>query len=188
MSEHLCPKPLVIAERFRFFKRQQAVGESVSEYCAVLQKLSETCDFGANLEDSLRDRLVCGIRSDQSQKRLLTEKNLTFKKAKEMTLAMEMAIKDTKELQGATGGAENVNKMRKSGDNKPCYRCGKSNHVSDDCYFKNTKCNNCGKIGHIYCKCKQEKVRRKKRNQDQKSKQEKEKRKSKTKVFAIGSG
>ena len=48
-------KPLVIAERFRFFKRQQAVGESVSEYCAVLQKLSETCDFGVNLEDSLRD-------------------------------------------------------------------------------------------------------------------------------------
>ena len=158
----LCPKPLVIAERFRFFKRQQAVGESVSEYCAVLQILSETCDFGANLEDSLRDRVVCGIRSDQSQKRFLTEKNLTFKKAKEMALAMEMAIKDTKEQQGATGGAENVNKMRKSGDNKPCYRCGKSNHVSDDCNFKNTKCNNCGKIGHIYRKCKQEKVRRKK--------------------------
>ena len=92
---------------------------------------------------------------------------------------MEMAIKDTKELQGAT---ENVNKMRKSGDNKPCYRCGKSNN----CYFKTTKCNNCGKIGHIYRKCKQEKVRRKKRNQDPKSKQEKEKRKSKSKVFAIG--
>ena len=99
MSEQLCPKPLVIIERFRFFKRQQAVGERVSEYCAVLQKLSETCDFGGNLEDSLCDRLVCGIRSDQSQKRLLTEKNLTFKKAKEMALAMEMAIKDTKELQ-----------------------------------------------------------------------------------------
>ena len=48
-------------------------------------------------------------------KRFLTEKNLTFKKAKEMALAMEMAIKDTKELQGATGGAENHNKMRKSG-------------------------------------------------------------------------
>ena len=181
----MCSKPLVIAERFRFFKRQQAVGESVSEYCAVLQKLSETCDFGIYLEDSLRDRLVFGIRCDQSKKRLLTEKNLTFKKAKEMALAMEMTIKDTNEQQGATGGAENVNKMRKSGDNKPCYRCSKSNHVSNDCYFKNTKCSICGKIGHIYRKCKQEKVRRKKRNQDQKSKQEKEKRKGKTKVFAM---
>ena len=96
---------------------------------------------------------------------------------------MEMAIKDTKELQGAMGVAENVNKMRNSGDNKPCYRCGKSNHVSDDCYFKNTKCNNCGKIGHIYRKCKQEKVQKKKRNQDQKSKQKKPK--GKTKVFAM---
>ena len=157
MSEHLCLKPLVIAERFRFFKRQQAVGESVLEYCAVLQKLSETCDFGANLGESLRDRLVCGIQSDQEQKRLLTEKNLTFKKAKEMALAMEMTIKDTKELHGATDGAWNVNKMRKSWDNKQCWRCCKSNHVSYDCYFKNTKCNNCGKIGHIYRKCKKKK-------------------------------
>ena len=109
----MCPKALVIAEQFRFFERQKAVGKSVSEYCAVLQKLSETCDFGANLEDSLRDRLVCGIGSDQSQKRLPTEKDLTFKKAKEMALAMKMAIKDTKDLQLATGGAENVNKMGK---------------------------------------------------------------------------
>ena len=92
------------------------VSESVSEHSAVLQKLSEPCDFGANLEDSLRDRLVCGIRSDQAHK--LTEKNLTFKKAKEMALAMEMAIKDTKKLQGATAVAENVNKIHKSGDNK----------------------------------------------------------------------
>ena len=94
---------------------------------------------------------------------------------------MKMAINDTKELQGVTGGAENVNKMRKSGDNKQCYRCGKSNHVSDDCYFKTTKCNNCGKIGHIYRKCKQEKVRKKRRNQNKKSKQEKKNAKVKQK-------
>ena len=82
-----------------------------------------------------------------------------------MALAMEMGIKDTMELQGATGGAEKVNKMHKSTDKKQS--------APDDCYFKNTKCNNCGKVGHIYRKCKQEKVQNKKRNQDQKSEQQK---------------
>ena len=65
---------------------------------------------GANMENSLWDRLVCGIRSDQAQKHLLTE----------MALAMEMAIKDTNKLQGANGGAANVNKMHKSGNRKQC--------------------------------------------------------------------
>ena len=96
---------------------------------------------------------------------------------------MEMTIKDTLELHGVTGGAEKVNKMHESTDKKQGYRCGKANHATDDCYFKNTKCNNCGKIDHIYRKCKQEKVQKKKRNQDQKSKQQNEKRK--TKVFAM---
>ena len=97
-----------------FFTRQQAVGNSVSEYCAMWQQLSETCDFGANLEDSLRDKLVWGIRSNQAQKRLFPEKNLTFKKAKEMALTMKMAIKNTLELHGAIGGTEKAKQMRKS--------------------------------------------------------------------------
>ncbi len=59
LNEHLNPKPLVIAERFRFHKRNQAKGESFSEYIAELCRLSEHCQFGAGLADALRDRLVC---------------------------------------------------------------------------------------------------------------------------------
>ncbi len=63
LNEHLNPKPLVIAERFRFHKRNQAKGESVSEYIAELRRLSEHCQFGAGLADALRDRLVCGMHN-----------------------------------------------------------------------------------------------------------------------------
>ena len=40
------------------------------------------------LEEALRDRFVCGLRSIQIQKRLLAEESLTWKTAVEMALAM----------------------------------------------------------------------------------------------------
>ena len=36
---------------------------------------------------------------------------------------------------------------------KSCYRCGKSNHDQQDCYFKERTCLNCDKIGHISTVC-----------------------------------
>ena len=49
------PKPLVISERFHFNKRQQGPNESVAEYVAELRRLSVHCEFGAFLDDALRD-------------------------------------------------------------------------------------------------------------------------------------
>ena len=49
----------------------------------------------------LCNRLVCGVNKPQIQKRLLAEYRLTFKKAIEVSLALEAATKDTKQLQTA---------------------------------------------------------------------------------------
>ena len=78
---HYSPKPLIIAERFRFHKRNQEEGESISQFVAVLKQLSEHCEFEHFLNDTIRDRLVCGMRSGAIQKRLLTESNLTLQNA-----------------------------------------------------------------------------------------------------------
>ena len=61
LQEHLNPKPLEIAERFRFYKRNQHEGESILSYVAELRKLATHCNFGGNLNEALRDRLVCGL-------------------------------------------------------------------------------------------------------------------------------
>ena len=99
LDNHLSSKPLVIAERFRFHKRDQKDGESILVYVAELRKLSEHCDFKANLNDALRDRLVCGIKHGNIQKRLLSESDLTLQKAIDIATAMETAAKDAVELQ-----------------------------------------------------------------------------------------
>jgi len=67
LRRHFDPKPLVIAERFHFHKRAQASDESISNYVAELRRLTTHCDFGEYLDQALRDRLVCGIRHENTQ-------------------------------------------------------------------------------------------------------------------------
>jgi hypothetical protein len=62
---HYLPKPLVIAERFKFYKRGQNEGETIAEYVITLKHLTATCEFGDFLPQSLRDRLVCGLRNEK---------------------------------------------------------------------------------------------------------------------------
>ncbi|KAG1926332.1 hypothetical protein F2P79_024957 [Pimephales promelas] len=98
LSLHSKPKPILIAERFRFYKRQQKLDETVVEYILVLKTLASTCEFGQFLNDALRDQFVCGLSGEGYHKRILSEKDLTFKKACDIALALELAYKDTMEL------------------------------------------------------------------------------------------
>ena len=46
-----------------------------------LRRLSIHCEFGDYLEQALRDRLVCGLLSQSTQKKLLAEADLTLAQA-----------------------------------------------------------------------------------------------------------
>ena len=41
----------------------------------------------------------------------------------------------------------------KQTENKPCGNCGKRNHTTDKCRFRNAECNFCKKKGHIEAAC-----------------------------------
>lgn len=53
--------------------------ESIAQSIADLKCLTSTCSFGDNLDDSLRERVVCGFQSTAAQKNLLGIKELSFK-------------------------------------------------------------------------------------------------------------
>ena len=89
LQKHYAPKPLVIAERFHFHRRDHKSGESIAEYIAELRKLSIHCEFGDYLNQALRDRLVCGLRSEAPQKQLLAESGLTLARAMSLAQGME---------------------------------------------------------------------------------------------------
>ena len=75
LREHFEPKKLVMAARFQLHQRQQQAGESVSTYLAELRRMAVPREFGNSLSESLKDRLVCGLRNEAHQKRLLSEQN-----------------------------------------------------------------------------------------------------------------
>ena len=54
-------------------------GESVVVYVSELRTIAQYCNCGGTLEVMLRDRIVCGINDQQTQKKLLAEKELSFK-------------------------------------------------------------------------------------------------------------
>ena len=99
-----------------------------------------------NLDDSLKDRLFCGLYNELIQKRLLFAPSLSLGKAMEIALALKAAAKDTLELQGKkemavnklTKGKEKANTMKEEVKSIPhCYQCGSSEHASTQCYFRN---------------------------------------------------
>ena len=167
LSDHFSDKPIVIAERFVFYQRFQKQGESVSDFVAELRKLAFTCEFGDFLDQALRDRFVCGLNNSQTQRKLLTMKDLTFKTAIETSIAAEVASQGVKKFtENASGGAtgssavNHVGKGRKS--RKPhknkepqgqkCYRCG-NDHSPSQCKYKSYKCNHCKRTGHLQSVC-----------------------------------
>ena len=105
----------------------------------------------------LRDRLVCGINDSAIQRKLLSERNLTFDKALEMAQSHETAVRNARTLQ--TGTNESVHTLQKfqhsndgSGSDS-CYRCGRHGHAPMRCRFRSFKCHQCGRIGHIKAVC-----------------------------------
>ena len=85
----------------------------------------------------MRDKLVCGLRSEVIQRRLLVEENLTLKKAQELALGMETAAKNICELQGTRSAAEwrlerDVCRVQHEVTND-CCMCGKQNQKPAQC-------------------------------------------------------
>ncbi|RXN15243.1 Retrovirus-related Pol poly from transposon opus [Labeo rohita] len=107
---HYRLQPLVIAERFKFQKRNQKEGESVADYIMALRQLSVSCEFGQYLSDALRDRFVSGLNAVESmQRKLLSQKDLTFNQACETVSSMELASSNTLEIaDGKKGIVVNV--------------------------------------------------------------------------------
>ena len=89
LRAHLDPKPIIIAERFKFHRRNQHEGKSVAQCIAELRKLITHCEFRDYLDQAIWDRLVCGLNSKAIQKRLLSERKMTLATALVIALGMK---------------------------------------------------------------------------------------------------
>ncbi|XP_075539112.1 uncharacterized protein LOC142573340 [Dermacentor variabilis] len=170
LDAHLAPVPSVIGERAKFYRRAQHEGEPLPEYVAELRKLSQTCQFGASLDEARRDRIVCGLLREDVQRVLFTEGDtLTFSRAVDRALAMEAARKNVAETRVVEALATQLHKVEddsreahadlyevQTRAGKPllvCYRCGSPSHTHAVCPHINDTCFKCSKKGHIQRAC-----------------------------------
>nr|XP_037270303.1 uncharacterized protein LOC119161903 [Rhipicephalus microplus] len=98
IEQHYSPQYSVIAERCKFNKHMQKEGECVKVFMTELKHLARYCEFTAFLNDALRDRLMAGLRDQETQRILFATENLTFEKACKIALEKELAAKQTREL------------------------------------------------------------------------------------------
>ena len=91
------------------------------------------------------------MRNAATQKRLLSEPELTLKKAIELSQAYEAADKNAKDIQMPQ--TELVQQVSSAKARKPCYRCGKGFHKESECHYKDIVCNKCKKKGHLAKVC-----------------------------------
>ena len=151
LKGHFAPKPLTIAERFKFHRRYQKEGETVTEYVAELGCLSKHCEFGTALNETLCDRFVCGLKYEAIQKCLIGESNNSFKDVVDLAQTMESAEKTSKDLKSKemTGVSKFQQEKRET-----CCHCGRMNHEAFDCRFQKATCYNYDHKGHIAPVCK----------------------------------
>lgn len=170
LQKHYVPKTNFIAERCKFHGRSQKENETISEYIASLRKFAATCKFGTFLDEALRDRFVCGVKSSELRDRLLNAahtKDLTLQLAVEMALSFEVTRGSAQQFSQKAYKANVVDKNTKLkyreatekpiASAKPCYRCSGKGHRPDECRFREAECHECKKKGHIAKACRSRK-------------------------------
>ena len=185
MEEQFDPRRFIVRERFKFWSDMgRKPGETIQELAARIRQDAATCDFSSikkPQDEAMRTRFMCSISNEAVLKALfkVPDNELTFSKAIQIALETEDAAKVAKEtVHGSKSDSvmkinqkkNTVKESKGSASTKPvneifkgnCIRCGKSGHRPKDCYFKNSKCHFCQKIGHIEAACLVKKSRKEK--------------------------
>lgn len=87
---HYVPIPSPMVYKNEFYHQRQEEGETINQYVAALRKSTARCKF-SNLEETIMDRLVFGMRDLQLKKKLFSKPKLIFKIALEEARASEAA-------------------------------------------------------------------------------------------------
>ena len=105
--------------------RDQESAESIDSYVTVLRTLVKSCNFCDCLHDTLiRDRIVIGVRDQQTRKRLIQERKLTLTKCIDICRGAEASSSQLKVMNNATDKVHGLSAQRSRYTRPPW--CGKA--------------------------------------------------------------
>lgn len=185
-KSHITPAVNPVVARCTFFNRNQEPGESMEQYVTALRLLIKHCDFTAatlTVDVMLRDRIICGIQSQECRKKLLDKgaklklnETINVIKSHESTLSQLEAMAQKHVAAPKSVDAihkSNVGKTKKETTShkerrnrpyqqvtKACYFCGGAysrEHLAT-CPAKGQTCRKCGKVNHFEKVCRSTQV------------------------------
>ncbi|XP_049525093.1 uncharacterized protein K02A2.6-like [Dermacentor silvarum] len=155
LDDYFDPKRHEITESFRFFNRCQLEGEPIQQFIVEIRRIADGCNFGDMLDRMLRDRIVCGVRSNALQKQLLAKTELTLREAEAIAISAEAAEKDTKQMSADLVPLLKVHAGQAHADESvlECGRCGSKKHNRNACGWAKARCYRCRGYGHLAKMC-----------------------------------
>ena len=178
-EEYCKPKQNVTVERYHFNTRVQDKGEQIDRYITDLRLIAKNCSFGELEHELIRDRVVCGINSDDVKQQLLRVQDLTLDKTLTICRAYEQSKKHIQYLSEETNiehvhrinpqkkysrpqtqKSQNSNRsVRETEGQKQhpiCDNCGLQ-HARKQCPAYGKQCRKCGKLNHFQKWCRSKK-------------------------------
>lgn len=89
---------LIQTNRFYLSKRDQRPNESIQDYVCALQDLASNCNLGASWDETIRDRLIGGIRSHSARVKALDKQPNSLADATEILLQDEAVVEQARVL------------------------------------------------------------------------------------------
>ncbi|UYV72275.1 K02A2.6-like [Cordylochernes scorpioides] len=157
LTNHLYPMKNKHFERYLFHKIVQKENEPVGKFVLRLKSQADKCKF-TDINENLCDQFVSGCFDEATLKRLLSEPFLTFDSAIIIANSVEAAKSQVNLMKNPGHDIDKLKARSKNFKfpckyNNPCKICGKSNHDTKLCKFKNAQCYICNKKGHIAPVC-----------------------------------
>ena len=169
MERHLRGQRNIILDRREFYRRQQDGGESFDDYLVALREIAQFCDFCSHCSDlQLRDRIVTGIRDEETLRALLSENDLTLQTTISICRARENAEQNSTAIssriqpvsayrRNRTASARRPTRPRRDSPQRDvghyadnCPNCGYPVHADHQtCPARSATCHWCDRRGHF---------------------------------------
>lgn len=120
LRKHLKSTPMVVAERRKFIRRDQAHNESTTDYVVQLKHLSLHCNYSEKLDEQLRDRFISGINNESTSLKLMEKAaenpQLTFQQAVDIALSRETAAGEARAMRSHSSRTDSNGSRPRNGN------------------------------------------------------------------------
>ena len=160
----------IVYQRFLFNSRSQKPDEDFDIYLATIRQLAAKCRYADLSEELVRDRIVLGIRCEDTRRKLLSDPSLTLSSAIAKCRREEATGRTLKDINGHTDEdvhrptvkhAQSVRSAKYrsldgQSEKRGCTYCGRTHAKGrEHCPAFGQVCSKCGKRNHFKAVCRQ---------------------------------